>query len=369
MIKRRVTAGQCCRGRQLQKRRIELSGTYVVASTMATVTGAVIASFFGVAGTIIGTAVISVASTVGAAIYQATLRRGQEQLREIPAAVSRARAYRTTGHGAHYADPDASTVAGYADITDPAEGSGAANDGLSPAGEDNATIVAGEPVTAATATAAADADAAHGVGPAESEATRAEGDSGGAGDIGSVTAAAPQGGDAGAGQPEGAGQTEPAGPDGDGSLWTRIGWKRVATATVAVFVVAIGVVTVIELLAGKPLNAVVHGGHTSGTSVSSLFGGRPAASPSARQPSPRPSGPSITPRATTSTQPAHLSSPAPNRSNGRTPAPSPSTVPTTIPGNGPPPTAPIPPAGDPSGGSAQSPGGRGGTSAQGWPTP
>ncbi len=61
--------------------RFDLSALQVTASVLAAVTGAVAASYLGIAGTIIGTAVMSVAGTAGSAFYRFYLGRGQETLR------------------------------------------------------------------------------------------------------------------------------------------------------------------------------------------------------------------------------------------------------------------------------------------------
>jgi hypothetical protein len=63
-------------------RRIDVSATQVVASLLATVTGAVAASYLGVAGTLIGAAIGSVASTAGTSLYRHYLARSQERLRK-----------------------------------------------------------------------------------------------------------------------------------------------------------------------------------------------------------------------------------------------------------------------------------------------
>lgn len=59
------------------KTKFELSVTQLVASAAATVTATVAASYFGVSGTIIGAGVVSVLSTVGAALYRHALDRGR----------------------------------------------------------------------------------------------------------------------------------------------------------------------------------------------------------------------------------------------------------------------------------------------------
>lgn len=63
-------------------RRIDLSVTQVVASALATVVGAVLASQLGVAGTITGAAVVSIAATTSGAVLQHVFRRTGQQLRE-----------------------------------------------------------------------------------------------------------------------------------------------------------------------------------------------------------------------------------------------------------------------------------------------
>ena len=63
-------------------RRIDLSATQVIASLLAAVTGAIAASTLGIAGTIIGTAVMSVASTAVASIYKHYIARSRERLRK-----------------------------------------------------------------------------------------------------------------------------------------------------------------------------------------------------------------------------------------------------------------------------------------------
>jgi hypothetical protein len=58
----------------------ELSGTQLIASAAATMTATVAASYFGVAGTLIGAGAVSVLSTAGATLYQHFLDRGKAQI-------------------------------------------------------------------------------------------------------------------------------------------------------------------------------------------------------------------------------------------------------------------------------------------------
>src|SRR3984893_9773589 len=75
-------------------RRFNLSCLQVAASVLATLTGAIAASFLGVASTLFGAAVGSIASTVGTEVYRHYLGRTHERLRG--AVVSRQ--YRAAGN-------------------------------------------------------------------------------------------------------------------------------------------------------------------------------------------------------------------------------------------------------------------------------
>ncbi|HEX6238604.1 MAG TPA: hypothetical protein VFZ68_15490, partial [Acidimicrobiales bacterium] len=57
--------------------RLELSGTQVLASGLASLTAAVVASVFGVAGTVIGAAMVGVVWTLGSAVYRYWIGRTQ----------------------------------------------------------------------------------------------------------------------------------------------------------------------------------------------------------------------------------------------------------------------------------------------------
>jgi hypothetical protein len=66
--------------------RLEVNGTQVCASTLASVSGAVVASIFGVTGTVVGAAVGSVIATTGSALYSHGIRRTTEKLQNTPVA-------------------------------------------------------------------------------------------------------------------------------------------------------------------------------------------------------------------------------------------------------------------------------------------
>src|SRR5579875_3220718 len=71
--------------------RLELSTVQVIASAGAAVTGAVLTSYLGDGGTILGTAVGSVASTTGFAVYKHYLARTREKV--TPVLVEHARVW------------------------------------------------------------------------------------------------------------------------------------------------------------------------------------------------------------------------------------------------------------------------------------
>src|SRR3954447_7245824 len=64
-------------------KRTQLSPVQVTAGALAAVSSAVAASFFGVAGTLIGAALASVISTVTAALYSSSLKKTNEGLRRV----------------------------------------------------------------------------------------------------------------------------------------------------------------------------------------------------------------------------------------------------------------------------------------------
>lgn len=65
------------------KERIQLSLAQIAASSLAALSAAVICSFFGVAGTVIGAAIASVLATIGSALYSYSLRRTRARLRRL----------------------------------------------------------------------------------------------------------------------------------------------------------------------------------------------------------------------------------------------------------------------------------------------
>jgi hypothetical protein len=66
-----------------QPKRTQLSAVQVAASALAAVSSAVVASFFGMAGTLIGAALASVIATVSTTLYTASLRKTNEGLKRV----------------------------------------------------------------------------------------------------------------------------------------------------------------------------------------------------------------------------------------------------------------------------------------------
>ena len=79
-------------------RGIQLSGTQIIASVLATLTGAIAASYLGVAGTLVGAAVGSLASTMGTEVYKVYLQRSQERLRSAGQVIYHSTARTRTGN-------------------------------------------------------------------------------------------------------------------------------------------------------------------------------------------------------------------------------------------------------------------------------
>jgi hypothetical protein len=292
---------------------LQLSPTQIVASLLATLTGAVLASYLGVGGTLVGAAVGSIASTTGTEVYRHYLRRSQERLK----AAGELLRSRQTGEHAQHAQ----------------HGQHA---GAQPGGPARPGDAATETLAASRAARGGDGGRYNGRGPDRSpDVTETQ-----------VIPAA-----AGAWQrPSGTGEpaghtaaehatgelTDGAGPDGPGSgpWWRGISrrqWLLYGGVTLGVFLVAMVVVTIVELSAGKPLNAAVWGKHSTGTSVGSLVGGgghsqhqRPAVPHGSSTPATQSSGstaPSSSPAATPSGITPTPSTPAPSSAPAATPTP------------------------------------------------
>jgi hypothetical protein len=283
----------------MEGRRIEVSATQVIASLLAAVTGAIAASTLGVAGTIVGTAVMSVASTAIASIYKHYISRSRERLRkaaEAARASERAAAFRAR-HGTVGAPAATRTSS-----TDAA------------ADADKTQVF---PAVGTVQHRWQNSDRANGVGRHD-DATRTGGRT-----VGGRTAVTGH-----EGQPPSGGGDEPGqhrengGPAAGAASRPR--WRHplaLAGIAVGIFLLAMAGITAFEAIAGKPLDALVGGKHTSGTTIGSLVGGQGSHATShhtGRGPSPSPSS---TPTPSSSTGPSVSPSPSPSTSPSPTPSP------------------------------------------------
>ncbi|WP_073950418.1 hypothetical protein [Streptomyces kebangsaanensis] len=86
MRERSDGGGGASAGKEVRRRRIDLTVPQVAGSAVAAVVAAKLASYFGVYGTILGAGVVSVVATCGGPVFQHFFRRTGEQLREKAAA-------------------------------------------------------------------------------------------------------------------------------------------------------------------------------------------------------------------------------------------------------------------------------------------
>ncbi|MGW3106781.1 hypothetical protein [Streptomyces sp. NPDC001100] len=114
--------------KQAPKRKVlDLTAVQVVASALATVVGAVLASLLGVTGTIIGAAVVSTSATTGAAVFQHAFRRTGEGIRKrVPVMAmaltpSEERAIQRADARAAFALPDGARAGDRTPTTSPSE--------------------------------------------------------------------------------------------------------------------------------------------------------------------------------------------------------------------------------------------------------
>jgi hypothetical protein len=296
-------------------RGLHLSGTQIIASVLATLTGAIAASYLGVAGTLIGAALGSIASTLGTEVYRHYLLRSQEGLRSAGEILY----HRTTGTHTATQHPAAEHTATQPDAATQGNAVGTAGGGRHEAQQDRPgqeTVTwrrqyPGGAPNAAETELIPELAALRRNGQTTRWADR--GDPAGSAD----TASSRAGGQVGGGEP-GTGGPAASGGQGGGHWWDGISrrqWLTYGGVTVGAFLVVIAVVTIFELSVGKPVNAVVWGKHGTGTSVGNVVSGHN---------SPQ----KVTHPATTATPSAQPSSSAPQSPNGSvapsSPAPTPS---------------------------------------------
>ena len=284
---------------------IELNSVQVVASMAAAVTGAILTSYLGDGGTILGTAVGSGASTAGFAVYKHYLVRTKEKV--APVIVEHARQWTPTGTLATDQNPTRADAVGRAG--GPAAPDATRVDRAVGYPNGNGRTGHGQPVTAT------DWEQARRTAPGWAEPTRAETGWGpnatrqdlgpGRQDVGRTRQdqwspdatrydlpvtrqdAAPARRDAdptrtaryGTVQLGDGGGNGAAGSGGPGSgrhgrsgglagwLSSRPRWVLTVGSAAAVFIVVMVVITVFELGTGKPIDASVWGRHQTGTTL------------------------------------------------------------------------------------------------------
>jgi hypothetical protein len=320
-------------------RGLHLSGTQVIASVLATLTGAIAASYLGVAGTLIGATLGSIASTMGTEIYRHYLLRSQEGLKSAGEILVHRTTAEHTATGQTATQPNGTTTRSGATAGNGAQTAAGGRHAAQPDLPGPETVTwrrrypGGAPDPAETqlipelAALRRDGQTTRWAGGGDRD------DRSGPGDTAS-TRASGQVGD----RETGSSRPAASGGPGGGHWWDGISrrqWLAYGGVTAGVFLVAIAAITIFELSAGKPVSAVVWGKHSTGTSVGNLVGGQ--SSPhKARHPAPT-GTPSAQPSGSASQSPAGSaapSSPAPTTSAPVTPTPTPTTTGTSSPAGG-----------------------------------
>jgi len=231
---------------------VKFSLRQILASSAGAVIAAVIASSFGVKGTVVGVAIGAAVATTATALVSQSIERGHAAVRQVVQAPEAPPLLRKLG-----------------------------STGSSGVASTQAVPVAGEP------TGGADETVAFAPGTAEAaETQRLE-----------VTAATS------VPAPESLWATSSVAPVRRRGAARRPSWKAVAGTMAVVFLLALGFVTAIELISGKPLSSIF-GGAGTGTSVGGIFGGNsppPTTSPSTTTTTTPPTTTTSTNAATTTT--------------------------------------------------------------------
>jgi hypothetical protein len=202
----------------------------IVAGALASLSAAVVASYFGVAGTLIGAAVVSVVSSLAAALYAGLLGRGQGIVQHTATTVLHA-SDRTGKHSVPNR-PAAAPPEGAAGASAPGSGEG-------PAGSRASAPGSGEGPAAGRA-----GDTGSGEGPARGR---------------TLAPGAPGSAETSAGSPAPTATSPSGGPPRAGG---RIGWpwRRsvvVVGAAALIFAIAIGAVSGIEAAIKEPISTAL----------------------------------------------------------------------------------------------------------------
>ena len=283
----------------MSRPRLELSGVQVVATVLAAVTGAILASSLGVVGTVAGTAIASAASTTATAIYRHYLGRGKEHFHQVAPVIAKK---------AHWweENPAASDGKTAASPTGPARPKTTVA-GDAPTREQPAVKVPSVPAHMAARVptftphdkSAPRATPARQAAPTAQEIPAVHASSNGNGaDLGSRLR------------------------EWRGRLWNRRVLGRYWLPASAAFVVVLVCITGFELAVGRPVSSVVWGKSGSGTTIGNVFGGS-SSSKTTKQPS---TGASTSTGQTSAPSTSTTPSPSPaTTSPAATPSPSSST--------------------------------------------
>lgn len=317
-----------------------LSVTQVVASALAAVSSTVLLSYLGVAGTIIGAGIASVLTIVGNNLYTRSILKTRRQMKAalqagvvLPVGKNGRKVLLPTLAGSH------GQGAGGSDASD-----GGSAEGMDATRSGTAVLpaVGGTGRVADTAVLdPADLDGT-GLGDLRTAAGQAVDGLDGATDLSE---------DGDASEDGGAGD----GTDDDAAGPSRPSRRTLILSTVAVFVVLLVGVTLVEVIAGRPLSEILRGEEGSGTTISHVVSREPAATDGT-------TGDTGGTTDTSTDVPSSGTTPSPAPSE-TTSTPTPTDPPTTVPD--PEPTTPVTPAPDPTPGTGGDTGGSGAGSGSG----
>jgi hypothetical protein len=245
---------------------VKFSIRQILASTAGAVIAAVVASIFGVKGTIVGVAIGSAAATMGTALVAQSIERGHDAVKQVAVRVPDSSTLLRKLGGTGVSGPSASSV----------DASSAPTEVVGHARPDQSEPGQSEPGHESEAETVEMASTAAPVAETQRLEISAAADAPATERLVASTS------------PARAAVARPA-------LLRGFSWQTIAISAVTVFVLALLFITAIELISGKPLSAIF-GGADTGTSVKNIFNPPPA--------------PATTPTSTTSTTSTSTTTPS-----------------------------------------------------------
>jgi hypothetical protein len=245
---------------------VKFSVRQIFASAAGAVLAAVIASLFGVKGTIVGVAIGSAAATFGTALVAQSIEQGHKAVKQVVVRVPDSSSLLRRMGGTKAAGVTESASSEPSTLAEETATTGAQSDDTTQM--DAATAGTEAPVTEPVAAtgAATTETAATGAATTETAATEAAATE----TVAATTMAMAM--------TAAADDTAQLPASGRPVISRRsIPWRAIAGTAAVVFVLALAIVTVVELIAGQPLSDLV-GHHTTGNgpSVGDLFNNPPA---------------------------------------------------------------------------------------------